>query len=94
METGPGHGNLASCFEAADLLETGRFDYVVTGEFDPRHAADPGRAAASLARSTQATAQFPVTTEFGTGPAFVVPYVWRTNDERIVILQSKDSKPD
>jgi hypothetical protein len=28
-------------FEAADLLERQRFDYIVTGEFDLRHAPDP-----------------------------------------------------
>jgi hypothetical protein len=90
----PATVTLASCFDVADLLEHDRFDYVVTGEFDPRHALDPGRATASLARSQQKTAPLPVAAEFGTVPVFVVPYVWRTNDERILVLRANDPKSD
>jgi Dolichyl-phosphate-mannose-protein mannosyltransferase len=85
---------VVSLLDAADLLERQRFDYVVTGEFDLRYAPEPDRASAALARFQESIAPLARETEFGSGPAFVVPYVWRSNDERIVILRAAAAKPD
>lgn len=74
--------------DAADLLEREHFDYVVTGEFNPRYAPDPDRLSAFLARWKEKTAPFPVRADFGVVIMPVVPYLWRTNDERILILQT------
>jgi asparagine N-glycosylation enzyme membrane subunit Stt3 len=76
-----------SWLEASALLGSQRFDYIVTGDFDLRFASDPDQAAAVLARWKNITAPLPVQAECGVGPVFVVPYVWHTNDERILILR-------
>ena len=73
--------------EAADLLEREQFDYVVTGEFDLRYAPEAGRLSAYLARWTEKTAPLPVEASFGAVVTPIVPYLWRTNDERIFILR-------
>jgi len=78
--------------EAADLLERGQFDYVVTGEFDLRSAADGDRLSAYLARWKEGTAPLPVQASFGAVPTPIVPYFWRTNDERILILRKKSAE--
>ena len=75
--------------DAPGSLEPDKFDYVVTGDFDLRHAADPEIASACLARWKERTALLTPAAEFGSGPTYVVPYVWRSNDERIVILRSR-----
>ncbi|MEY2579499.1 MAG: hypothetical protein QOI49_2323 [Verrucomicrobiota bacterium] len=75
--------------EAADLLERGQFDYVVTGEFDLRSAPDADRLSAYLVRWKEKTAPLPVQASFGAVATPVVPYFWRTNDERILILRKK-----
>jgi hypothetical protein len=80
---------LVSWSEAADLLEREQFDYVVTGEFDLRVAPDPDRLSAYLARWKEKTAPLPVQASFGAVATPVVPYFWRTNDERILILRKK-----
>ena len=85
---------VVSLSEAAELPQRDRFDYVVTGEFDLRHAPDPEHASASLARWKQTIAPLAAQAEFGEGPAFVVPYLWRSNNERIVILQPTAAKSD
>ncbi|HEV2803837.1 MAG TPA: glycosyltransferase family 39 protein [Chthoniobacterales bacterium] len=85
---------IVSVAHAAGLLERQRFDYVVTGEFDLRYAPDPGRASAALGRLQERLAPFLREAEFGAGPAFVVPYLWRSNDERIVILRPAPAKSD
>jgi hypothetical protein len=82
-----------SLFDAAELLQRDQFDYIVTGEFDLRYAADSAAASASVARWKQKTASFVPAAEFGAGPAFVVPYLWRGNDERIIVLRSNSAKP-
>jgi MFS family permease len=74
-------------FEAADLLERQQFDYVVTGDFDLRYASDPQRWSAYRDRWISKVAALPVQAEFGQVVTFVVPYVWRTNDERLFILK-------
>jgi hypothetical protein len=85
---------VVSLADAAGLLEHQRFDYVVAGEFDLRYAPDPGRASAALGRFQERVAPFVREAEFGTGPAFVVPYLWRSNDELIVILRANPAKSD
>ena len=78
--------------DALDSLESNQFDYVVIGEFDPRNAPDPSASAVCLARWKEKKAALTVVAEFGSGPTFVVPYLWRTNDERIVILRTSNPK--
>lgn len=78
---------IVSWFEAADLLERDRFDYIVTGEFDLRYAPDPNAWSAYRDRWTSKAAPLPVEASFGEVVTPVVPYLWRTNDERILILR-------
>lgn len=74
-------------FQAADLLERQRFDYVVTGEFDLRYASDPNGWSAYRDRWKAKVSTLPVQVDFGQVVTPVVPYLWRTNDERILILK-------
>ncbi len=74
-------------FEAADLLERQRFDYIVTGEFDLRYASDPNGWSAYRDRWQAKVSPLPVQGDFGQVVTPVVPYLWRTNDERILILK-------
>lgn len=74
--------------EAADLLERQKFDYVVTGELGLRSAPDRDRLSADLTRWKERTAPLPVQVEFGSVVTPVVPYLWRTNDQRILILRA------
>ena len=74
-------------FEAADLLERQRFDYIVTGEFDLRYATDPNAWSAYRDRWNAKTSPLRVEATFGQVATPVVPYLWRTNDERILILR-------
>ncbi|MEY2550867.1 MAG: hypothetical protein QOG12_1011, partial [Verrucomicrobiota bacterium] len=85
---------VVSLLDAPDLLERQRFDYVVTGEFDLRYAPDPNRAAAALARLKEKVSALAREAEFGASPVFVVPYLWRTNDERILILGAPAARSD
>jgi hypothetical protein len=78
---------IVSWFEAADLLERQRFDYIVTGEFDLRYAPDPNAWSAYRDRWNTKASPLPVEASFGEVPTPVVPYLWRTNDERILILR-------
>ena len=73
-------------FEAIELLQRQRFDYIVTGEFDLRYASDPNAWAAYRDRWQKRLAILPVQADFGQIATPVVPYLWRTNDERILIL--------
>ena len=70
------------------LLEHEQFDYFVTGEFDLRYAPDPDPRL-PIAMLDEQTAPLPVQASFGEVVTQVVPYVWRTNDERILILRKK-----
>lgn len=79
-----------SLLDVPELSERDQFDYIVTGEFDLRYA--PAAGTVSLERWKQKTALFVTAAEFGAGPAFVVPYLWRSNDERIVVLRSNTAK--
>ncbi|MEY2585219.1 MAG: hypothetical protein QOD80_1245 [Verrucomicrobiota bacterium] len=85
---------VVSLLDAPDLLERQRFDCVVTGEFDLRYAPDPNRAAAALVRLKEKVSALAREAEFGAGPVFVVPYLWRTNDERILILGAPAARSD
>jgi hypothetical protein len=80
---------VVSWFEAADLLERARFDYIVSGEFDLHYAPDPYAWSAYLDRWKSKTSSLPVEANFGRVPTPVVPYLWRTNEEHILILSGK-----
>jgi hypothetical protein len=73
--------------QAADLLERERFDYIVTGEFDFRYASDPSGWSAYRDRWQAKVSPLPVQADFGVVGTPVMPYFWRTNDERILILK-------
>ena len=89
----PAAVTVASWPETLDLLERERFDYVVTGEFDLRYATDPNRALAYRERWQAKISAMPVHAHFGQVVTQVVPYLWRTNDERILILKMKTNPP-
>jgi hypothetical protein len=74
-------------FEASDLLQRERFDYVVTGEFDLRYASDPNGWSAYRDRWKAKVSTMQVQADFGQIVTPVVPYLWRTTDERILILR-------
>ncbi|MFZ1220374.1 MAG: glycosyltransferase family 39 protein [Chthoniobacterales bacterium] len=78
---------VVSLFEASDLLERQPFDYIVTGDFDLRYATDPASSSAHLARWKENLSRMPVQAVFGQVVTPVVPYLWRTNDERIIIVR-------
>jgi hypothetical protein len=80
--------------EAADLLEREQFDYAVTGEFDLRYLPDADRWSAYLARWKERTTRLPVEASFGAVVTPIVPYLWRTNDERILILRTSAPRAD
>ena len=78
---------VVSWFDAFDLLEQQRFDYIVTGELDLRHATDPKTSSAYLEHWKARISGMPAQADFGQVVTPVVPYLWRTNDERILILK-------
>jgi len=47
---------------------------------------------AYLVRWKEGTATLPVEASFGTVATPIVPYFWRTNDERILILRKKSAE--
>jgi 4-amino-4-deoxy-L-arabinose transferase-like glycosyltransferase len=75
--------------EAANLLEREQFDYVISGELDPRSPVGLNRLPVDLTHWKQKTAPLPVQAEFGSVVTPVVPYLWRTNNQRILILRGK-----
>ena len=78
---------IVSWFEAADLLQQQRFDYIMTGEFDLRYAPNPNVWSEYRDHWKDKTSPLPVEASFGEVSTPVVPYLWRTNDERILILK-------
>jgi hypothetical protein len=74
-------------FDASDLLERQRFDYVVTGDFDLRYATDPKAWSAYRDGWKARISTLRLQADFGQVATPVVPYLWRTNDERILILK-------
>ena len=87
-----GRATAVSLFDGGELPDPAQFDYVVTGDFDLRFAPNGAAASASLERWKEKTASLVTAAEFGAGPAFVVPYLWHSNDERIVVLRSHTAK--
>jgi 4-amino-4-deoxy-L-arabinose transferase-like glycosyltransferase len=81
----PATSSIVSFVEASHLLDREHFDYVVTGELDQRFAENPESVSQNINRWREKNATFAVQAEFGSGRTFVIPFVWRTNDERIVI---------
>lgn len=81
---------VVSWFDAAAMLDRESFDYVVVGEPDLRLAKD---AAASLTYRDKwhdLISPLPRAAVFGDFPMFVVPYLWRTYDERIAVLKTRN----
>jgi len=74
-------------FEATDLLQRQRFDYIVTGEFDLRSASDPTASSAYRDDWKARIASLPVQADFGQVVTPLVPYLWRTNEEHILVLK-------
>ncbi|MEY2490240.1 MAG: Dolichyl-phosphate-mannose-protein mannosyltransferase [Verrucomicrobiota bacterium] len=74
-------------FEASDLLKRQRFDYIVTGEFDLSYANDPKAWSAYRDGWKARISALPVQADFGQVVTPVVPYLWRTTDERIFVLK-------
>ena len=79
--------------EAADRLDHERFDFVVTGEMDLRYLPEPNRWQAYRERWANLTQPMPARAAFGVISTPVVPYLWRTNDERVVILKATRKTP-
>jgi len=82
-----GESTVVPWFQALDLLERQRFDYLVIGEFDLRYATDPSGWSAYRERWKAKTSTLPVQADFGQVVTPVMPYLWRTTDERILILK-------
>jgi len=74
-------------FEAVSLLERQRFDYIVTGEFDLSYVSDPKAWSAYRDGWKAKVSTLPVQADFGCVATPVVPYLWRTNDEHILVLK-------
>jgi hypothetical protein len=83
----PARTTIVPWFEALDLLERQRFDYVVTGEFDLRYASDPAGWSIYRDRWKAKVLTMPVQADFGQVVTPVVPFLWRTNEERILVLK-------
>jgi 4-amino-4-deoxy-L-arabinose transferase-like glycosyltransferase len=74
-------------FQALDLLERQHFDYLVIGEFDLRYASDPKAWSAYSDRWKAKVSPLSVQADFGQVVTPVMPYLWRTTDERILIVK-------
>jgi len=72
---------------AVALLQKERFDYVIGSEFELRFVANAQGPARYVKRWTAAVSSFPVAATFGFLPNLIVPGVWRSNDERIIIMR-------
>ena len=73
--------------DAIGVLERNRFNYIVTGEFDLGLATDRNALALYRDRWKEKLSNCSLVAEFGKIETQVVPFVWRTNDERILILK-------
>jgi hypothetical protein len=78
---------IVSWFDALEALQRGSFDYLLTSDFDLQFANDPKRWAEQLERWTAKTSPMPQRAAFGRAACPVFPGVWRTNEERIVIVK-------
>ena len=74
--------------EAVALLRRGPFDYLVTGELNLGPAPD-ARWQDYRETWTQEIASLKILVEFGTVATYAHLYTWRTNNERIDILEAK-----
>lgn len=83
------HVSIVSWFDALDFLEREEFDYVVAGEPDLRLATDPQAWASYREKWNARLAAMPIVTQVGQIPMFIVPYLWQTNDEQILILKTR-----
>jgi hypothetical protein len=83
----PAHAVVVRWSDAAALLQEQHFDYLVTGNFDLRYLNDAARWSAYRDQWMSLVAKMPEQTSFGAIPTPVMPYLWRTDDERIVILK-------
>ena len=78
---------VVSLSDAADFLQQQRFEYVVTGDFDLRYLPDAAGWSGHSQRWTNLTAPMPAQATFGAVRTPVVPFLWRTNNERVLILK-------
>ena len=83
----PAHAVVVRWSDAAALLQEQHFDYLVTGNFDLRYLNDAARWSAYREQWTNLVAKMPEQASFGAIATPVVPYLWRTDDERVVILK-------
>lgn len=83
----PAQTTVATWINALELIQREKFDYAVTGDLDTRFAENPAVAAEYLAKWKSLSDSLPVARQFGSNPAYVVPYLWHTNDELIRILK-------
>jgi hypothetical protein len=66
-----------------------RFDYIVTGEFDLSLATNPKELSDYRETWKLQISNLAVKADFGETETSVASFVWRTNEERVVILGSK-----
>jgi hypothetical protein len=83
----PAQPTLVSWFDAPAALARGSFDYLLTSDFDLQFARDPKRWAEQRDRWSALTSRMPQRAAFGHVACPVFAGVWRTNDERIVIVK-------
>ncbi len=76
--------------DAARALEGGSFDYVVAGEPDFRLTPDPTVSSMQEADWKAHVSSLPIAVSFGRTPMYIVPYFWRTKEERILILRGNN----
>lgn len=80
--------------EAAEVLKQRQFDYIVTGEFDLRHSSDPTAVSDYRDHWDAQLKPLRILADFGRIPTPVVPYLWRTNEERILIWKGTGKTDD
>lgn len=85
------HIQIVPWLRALDLLQPNAFDYLVCSEFDLRSAARMGNVAYEAMWKRRISSLID-RAEFGRVPTPLVPYFWRTNDEKIVILAAADPR--
>ena len=80
---------VVSWFDALETLGGEPFDYVITGDPDLRLATDLPGWSEYRGRWTRKLSGMSKEAEFGTEPMFIVPYLWRTNEQRVVVLRAR-----
>jgi hypothetical protein len=76
---------IAPWSDALGLLRRNEFDYLISGDFDLRVGGN-GTMAAYQTKWAEAVSPFPLRASFGYVATPVAPYLWRTNEERLLLL--------